>query len=129
MTSWLVQYADFGGAWHPGRHMNEGRAKVQAGEYLMTLLDHLSHHASAEAIGGRRPAYIKAATALVERIHYLLSDDMVWRAYLEYKKFERDWSSQFMPFPLEMAIGTMRVIPAPRPEPEEDPSSCPGRAC
>jgi len=117
MRSWLVQYADFGGASHAGRHTNEERAKQDAGDYLMRLVKHLGMHASSEAIAGRNRKYVKSATDLVERMHYLLSDDMVWRAYLEYKEFEHKWSPTFHPFPLEMSIGTMRVIPTPEPEP------------
>jgi len=117
MRSWLVQYADFGGASHAGRHTNEERAKQDAGDYLMRLVKHLGMHASSEAIAGRNRKYVKSATELVERMHYLLSDDMVWRAYLEYKEFEHKWSPIFHPFPLEMSIGTMRVIPTPEPEP------------
>lgn len=118
LTSWLVQYADFGGASHAGRHTNEDRAKVDAGEYLERLINHLGHHASSEAMTGRNEEYVKAASGLIDRIHYLLSDELVWRAYLEYKEFEREWHDHFSPFPLEMAIGTMRVVPDPEPEPE-----------
>lgn len=117
LKSWLVQYADFGGASHAGRHTNEERAKQDAGDYLMRLVKHLGMHAGSEAISGRNRKYVKSATELVERMHYLLSDDMVWRAYLEYKEFEHKWSPIFHPFPLEMSIGTMRVIPTPEPEP------------
>src|SRR4029078_7816779 len=116
MRSWLVQYADFGGASHAGRHTNEERAKQDAGDYLMRLVKHLGMHASSEAIAGRNRKYVKSATDLVQRMHYLLSDDMVWRAYLEYKEFEHKWSPIFHPFPLEMSIGTMRVLPTPEPE-------------
>lgn len=118
MRSWLVQYADFGGATHAGRHTNEERAKQDAGDYLMRLVKHLGAHAGTEAVVGQNRNYVKAAADLIERIHYLLSDDMVWRAYREYKQFEKKWSPHFHPFPLEVAIGTMRVIPRPDPEPE-----------
>lgn len=118
MKSWLVQYADLGGATHAGRHTNEERAKREAGEFLMILINHLGTHAGSENISGRNQKYVKDAAALIDRIHYLLSDEMVWRAYLEYKTFENRWHKHFSPFPLEMSIGTMRVIPKPEPEPE-----------
>lgn len=118
MRSWLVQWADFGGATHAGRHTNEERAKREAGEFLMTLVKNLGTHAASEAIAGRNRKYVKSAAELIERIHYLLSDDMVWRAYLEYKEFEQKWSPNFHPYPLEASLGTMQVIPIPEPEPE-----------
>lgn len=118
MKSWLVQYADFGSASHAGRHTNEERAKQDAGDHLMGLIKRLGDHAGSENVAGRNRKYVKSAAELIERIHYLLSDDMVWRAYLEYKEFEHKWSSHFHPFPLEASIGTMRVIPKPEPEPE-----------
>lgn len=116
LKSWLVQYADFGGASHASRHTNEGRAKADAKEYLTRLLHHLEINVSTEAHVGRNPEYVKEAEDLVHYVHYLLDTDMVWAAYTVYKDFEAKWNYELGPFPLEVAIGTMRVIPTPESE-------------
>jgi hypothetical protein len=115
-TSWRVQYADFGGAWHPGRHTNEERAKSDAKRYMTTLLHHLSVHADSEARAERNPEYVTEADHLAGHIQSLLDQDYVWTAYRDYKAFEERWNHHFYPFSLEMSIGSMRVIPTPEPE-------------
>lgn len=115
--SWQVQYADFGGALHPGLHTNEELAKAQAGEYLTVLMSHLERHSDSEAGTGRNQDYVIEAEVLIRHIEYMIDMGYVWVAYLDYKAFERKWNNEFAPFPLEMAIGTMRVIPEPEPEP------------
>lgn len=120
LQRWLVQYADFGGAWSPGRHTNEGRAKEDARQYLTTLSHHLSSLASTEARVGRNAAFAMEADAIVARVRYLLDQELIWTAYLEYKEFEEGWSYDYnpkSPFLLQMAIGTMQVIPEPEAEP------------
>jgi putative heme degradation protein len=116
MTSWLVEYGDFGGGLHAGRHTNEDRAKLQAKEYLGYLIDHLKLHADSEAHVGRNKEYVKEARKLIQDIHYLIDNNMIWAAYLDFKAFENKWNHHFHPFPLQMAIGSMRVIPTPEAE-------------
>lgn len=116
LKRWHVQYADFGGAWHPGYHTNEERAKQDAKQYLTTLLHHLSVHADSEARSERNPEYVTEADHLAGQIQYWLDNDAVWAAYLEYKAFEERWNHHFYPFSLEMSIGSMRVIPEPEPD-------------
>lgn len=124
--TWLVQYADIGGAWHPGRHTNETRAKEQAREYLERLIESLGENVQFEEVARGKTKYVKEAHQFLEHIQYLLDNDMIWAAYLDLRQFQDDWS-RGKEFPLAMSIGTMRVIPEP--ESEEGPPSCPGRAC
>lgn len=113
---WLVQYADFGGAWHPGRHTNEDRAKEETRHWLKILMEHLETHASSEALVRRRLKYVAEAEKLLQELQYLIDNDLIWTAYLDYKAFEQKWDREFAPFSLQMSIGTMRVIPTPEPE-------------
>lgn len=114
--SWLVQYRDFGGIWHPSFHTNEERAKLQAAEYLEAMAHHLDRNIFAESIVGRNEEYVVHGRNLVDRIRNLLADEKVWTAYRAYKEFAEEWEDQVGMFPLSMAIGAMRVIPAPEPE-------------
>lgn len=116
MTIWQVQYADLGGMMHAGRHTNEERAKFQAQEYLGYLIRHLGVHSDTEAHVGRNKKYVKEARELIQHLHYLIDNDMIWAAYLDYKSFENKWNSHFQPFSLQMSIGSMRVIPTPESE-------------
>lgn len=113
---WLVQYADFGGTWHPARHTNEDMAKGETANYLRTLMHHLRVNVDSEARMGRNPEYVEEANAILQHVPYLLDNKMVWTAYLDYKAFEEKWDRHFSPFPLTMAIGSMRVVPEPEPE-------------
>lgn len=113
--SWLVQYRDFGGVWHPGRHTNEARAKHQAQEYLETLLHSLSKHVGMEERARGRTEYIKAAQRLIHQVKRLIENGAIWAAYREFIQFQEDWRQEHM-FPLEESIGTMRVLPEPEPE-------------
>lgn len=119
--SWLVQYADFGGAWHPGRHTNEKRAKEQAKVYLERLMGILHQHISAEEHARGRTDYVEAGKKMIRHLKRLIDDGRIWAAYLDFKEFQQAWSRG--PLPLEMCMGTMRVIPEPEPE------ACPGSAC
>ncbi len=123
LTSWMVQYGDFGGAWHGARHTSESRAKLQAKDYLLILLDHLRVHSDSQALVKKNPKYVKAANQISEDVHYLLDHDLIWTAYLAYKDFEEEWSQKLGPIPLQMSIGSMRVIPTPEAE------ECHGTAC
>lgn len=116
IQSWLVQYADFGGAWHPGHHTNEARAKEQARGYLQRLLHSLDMHLSAEESARGGTPYVREGEAVLHHVQYLLDNNMIWAAYLDFKKFQEDWNYSRGPIPLEMAMGTMRVIPEPEPE-------------
>lgn len=117
IRSWLVQYADFGGVRHAGRHTNVDRAKHQAKGYLKDLIYNLSRHADVEAHVGRNKKYAQEANRLIQHIHYLLDNEMVWAAYLDYKTFEEKWNHELGGhFPLQVAIGSMRVIPTPESE-------------
>jgi hypothetical protein len=122
IKSWLVQYADIGGAWHPGRHTNEARAKEQAKEYLETLLESLKKNVEFELAARGRTKYVQEAERFIFHLQRLLNSDMIWRAYLHFKYFQDEWS-RGRQFPLDQAIGTMRVIPEPEPEP------CHGSPC
>lgn len=123
LTSWMVQYGDFGGAWHGVRHTSESRAKLQTKDYLLLLLEHLRVHSDSQALVKRNAKYVKAANQIIEDVQYLFEHDLVWTAYLAYKDFEQEWSRQLGPIPLEMSIGSMRVIPTP------DPEQCHGSPC
>lgn len=112
----MVQYGDFGGAWHPARHTNEAMAKDDAVQYLKVLLHHLGVHSDSESRVGRNEEYVAEAKELIQHIHWLLDQKLVWTAYLDYKAFEEKWDRNFAPFPLTMAIGSIRVIPTPEPE-------------
>lgn len=116
LQRWLVQYADFGGTWHPSRHTNEEMAKGQAKEYLSWLLHHLSSVASMEAHVDRNLDFVAAAEELDAKVRQLMAEGRVWAAYLEYKEFEEIWSTSVGTFPLQQSIGTMRVVPTPEPE-------------
>jgi hypothetical protein len=126
IQSWLVQYADMGGAWHPGRHTNEVRAKEQAREYLERLGQSLSKHVEFESAARGRTKYVREAREFLKHLQYLLDNDMIWAAYLDFRQFQDDWS-RGRQFPLDMSIGTMRVIPEP--EPEAGPHRCQGSPC
>lgn len=114
--TWLVQYRDFGGSWPPGRHTSEERAKMEAAEYLMMLIGSLRSHAQASLITGRNLEYGEAAFHTADEVEQLIQEGRVWTAYLTYKDFEARWSSEVGEFPLEMSIGTMRVVPDPTAE-------------
>lgn len=114
--SWTVQYADFGGAWHPGLHSNEERAKADTREYLEVLMHSLEIHSDMEASLKRNTEYAKEAEWLIQHLRYLLENDFVWSAYLDFKSFQEKWNHNFGRIPLELSIGTMRVIPTPEPD-------------
>lgn len=109
ITSWLIQYADFGGTWHAGRHTSERRAKYQAEEYLRVLL----HHLRTQTMVHRGEEFETAVFGLIQEVESLLDQGLVWKAYLTYKEFEREWDKSTEMFPLHMRIGTMRVVPEP----------------
>lgn len=109
ITSWLVQYADFGGIWHPGRHTSERRAKVQAEEYLRILM----HHLKSQTLVHRDEEVEMAMFRLIEEVESLLDQGLVWKAYLTFKEFENEQEESAEMFPLQMRIGTMRVTPEP----------------
>jgi hypothetical protein len=125
LKRWLVQYADMGGAWHPGRHMNEAHAREQAREYLEVLHKTLGKHIEGQKHIQGSEKYIGEATAFRRHLRNLLEHDYVWAAYLDLKQFQEDWSTGLY-FPLELSMGTMRVIPEPE---RESGSYCPGSAC
>lgn len=114
--SWLVQYADFGGAAHPSRHTNEERAKMEAEMYLRRLLHHLEVSSSVGAVGARRSEFTREAQRTIVNVTALLGTGNTWAAYQTYKEFEEEWNERQGHFPLTMSIGTMRVIPDPVPE-------------
>lgn len=123
IQSWLVQFADFAGTWYPGRHTNEARAKEQARQYLQMLMKTLAIQIRSEGTARGRTQFVEEAELLKDHIQRLLDDDRVWAAYLDFKQFQEDWNNALGPIPLEMAMGTMRVIP----EPERE--HCQGSPC
>lgn len=112
---WQVQYADFGGVYYPTVH-DEARAKVEAENYLRRLIKHLMEHARIEEMVGRNEEYVSAAEKTSGEVGSLLDKGRVWTAYQRYKKFEKKWDGHFSPFSLTMSIGSMRVVPDPKPE-------------
>lgn len=108
---WTIQYADFGGAWHPSMHRNEGMAKAEVSEILLRLLDNLRRHASSFAMVRREDEYVSAARAADDKIMSLLSSekDDVWGALEAWYAFMDEWEGHWQPIPLSMSIGTIRV--------------------
>lgn len=116
LQRWMVQYADFGGTWHPARHTNEEMAKDETALHLRTLLHHLGVQADHNSHMERNQEFVAEATELIHHVIYLLDNNMVWAAYLDYKAFEDKWDHHFAPFTLTMSIGSMRVSPEPESE-------------
>lgn len=113
---WLVQYADIVGARHEGRHTQEEIAKADAAEYLKILMHHLGVHADSQERVGRNKKYVKEANEMIQHIYWLLDNNLVWTAYVDFKGFEEKWDQKFEGFPLHLCIGTMRVVPTPEAE-------------
>lgn len=117
---WLVQYAGFEGAHHSSKHLDEGRAKMEASEILLGIVQNIERTASNFAMVSKAGTddFVREAYDTAQAIGIDLDVGRIWSAYRRFKDFEAKWASDkdIFPMPIEWSFGTMRVLPEPEPE-------------
>lgn len=121
VAGWIVQFAQMGGASHPSHFLDEERAKRFAEKQLQNFV-HVMRRLGSMAAIYKDEGKSKQAESFLEaaaEIEGHLNAGHTWRAYHALKDYQ-DWVNQEfaadMMFPVEMQMGTMRVIPTPEPE-------------
>lgn len=111
MRRWTIQYADFGGSWHPSVHVHEEPLLSELSAWLLIIAQHMGtqlHTMTFVHPRGRREHFLEMTQAM-KKISEHLQKDEVWEAYRAFKEFEGMMSSERGEFPLWMSIGTVIV--------------------
>lgn len=111
MRRWKIQYADFGGSWHPSVHVHEEPLLNELEAWLRIIAQHMETQIRTEAFAhprGRREFVSEMARVLGVISEHLGKSD-VWKAYGAFKEFEGRIESERAEFPLWMSIGTVIV--------------------
>ena len=111
MRRWTIQYADFGGSWHPSIHVHEEPLLGELEAWLRIIMQHMETQIRTEGFAhprGRGEFIAEMARVMGVISEHLQKSD-IWRAYGEFKEFEGRVAGERAEFPLWMSIGTVIV--------------------
>jgi hypothetical protein len=108
---WRIQYADFGGSWHPSVHVHEEPLLSELTAWLWIIIQHMGTqlHTMTFVHPRGRHEHFADMTEAMKLITEHLQKSEVWEAYRVLKEFEGQVSSDLGEFPLWMSIGTVIV--------------------